>query len=360
MWTYAVRRLLFAIPILWGVFTVTFILFYLVPGDPARLIVGQRPDPDVLAVIRREWGLDPPLPPRYQKFLAGIPQKNRKKVQRLMKLQLEYAYFLRILNPIHLDKVKHVAVGPVALSIPTRLDFRFDLGRSFVSKRPVLPTILKRFPATAILGITSLTLGVLFGIVAGAISAMYHNRAIDNLLRVVSLLLVSIPFFVMAVGLQYYFGWKLGWLPISGYVNGPRGVLHLVLPALVMALYPFAGMTRLTRISVLDVVNQDYMRTAQAKGLPGAITMIRHGLRNALIPVVTSFSAGVAGVLSGAFFVETIFAWPGIGLLAVDAISNRDFPMVMGTVLFAAVLFVIADILSDLTNAWLDPRVALH
>jgi peptide/nickel transport system permease protein len=307
--SYAVRRLLLTIPILWGVFTMTFILFFVVPGDPARLLVGQHRDAAMEEAMRRQWGLDQPKHRQYWRFL------------------------------------KKVAV--------------LDFGQSFTTKRPVTATILQRLPATAILGLTSLTLGTFFGLAAGLWSAMRANRTVDNTIRFVTFSLVSIPFFLLAIFLQWLFGQQLRWLPVAGYLNGPWGWWHFVLPVFVMTLGSFAGMTRLTRTSILEVLTQDYIRTAKAKGLPEVVVVVRHALRNAMIPLVTSLSVSVAGALSGAFFVETVFAWPGVGLLAVDAISNRDFPTIMGTVMFGALLFVFADIVGDLLTAYLDPRITL-
>lgn len=307
---YALRRLLLTIPVLWGVFTVTFILFFVVPGDPARLIMGQHRDEAMEEAMRKQWGLDQPKTHQYVSFL-----------------------------------------GKVAT---------LDFGQSFTTKRPVTQSILQRLPATAVLGLPSLTVGMFLGIAAGLWSAMRANRAVDNTIRFFTFCLVSVPFFLMAILLQWFFGQYLRILPISGYINGPSGWAHIVLPAFVMTMGSFAGLTRLTRTSVLEVLTQDYIRTAKAKGLPELVVVVRHALRTAMIPLVTSLSVTVASVLTGAFFVEAVFAWPGVGLLAVDAINNRDFPTIMGTVMFGALLFVLADIVGDLLTAYVDPRVVLR
>lgn len=307
--SYALRRLLLTIPILWGVFTITFVLFFIVPGDPARLLMGQHQDAAMEAALRKQWGLDQPKHVQYWQFL------------------------------------KRTAA--------------LDFGQSFTTKRPVTETILHRLPATAILGLTSLTLGAFLGVAAGLWSAMRANRAVDNTIRFVTFSLVSVPFFLLAISLQWLFGQQLRWLPVAGYINGPGGWWHFLLPVFVMTLWTFAGMTRLTRTSVLEVLTQDYVRTAKAKGLPEVGVVLRHALRNAMIPLVTSLSVSVAEELSGAFFVETVFAWPGVGLLAVDAISNRDFPTIMGTVMLGALLFVVSDIAGDLLTAYMDPRITL-
>ncbi|NSW55936.1 MAG: ABC transporter permease [Armatimonadetes bacterium] len=305
---YTIRRLLFAIPILWGVFTVTFILFFIVPGDPARLLMGQHRDAAMEAAMAKQWGLDKPLHVQYWNFL------------------------------------KRVAV--------------LDFGQSFTTKRDVTDCILQRLPATAALGIPSLTLGMFLGIAAGLWAAMRANKAADNVIRFITFCLVSIPFFLLAIALQAL-AQRWDFLPIAGYVNGPAGWLHLVLPVFVMTLGSFAGLTRLTRTAVLEVLTEDYIRTAKAKGLPEVVVVVRHALKNAMIPLVTNLSVAVAGALTGAFFVETVFAWPGVGLLAVDAINNRDFPTIMGTVMFGAILFVLADIVGDLLTAYMDPRITL-
>lgn len=305
---YILRRLLQAVPTLWGVFTVTFILLYIVPGDPIRLMGGQRPDVATQEQIKKELGLDKPLWKQYLLFLKKIT---------------------------------------------TRLDF----GRSFVTNRPVLKTILERFPATALLGITSLMLAALFGILLGTLAAVRQNSALDNSIRILSLLFVCVPSFFLAILLQWFFGMKTQLLPIAGYLSGPYGWKHLILPMLVMAVGPMSGILRLTRTSLLEVLGQDYIRTARAKGVGEAVVVLHHALRNAMIPVAATLSGSLAAVLSGAFFVEFVFSWPGIGLLAVDAINAKDFPMVQGTVLFSAVLFVFANLLSDISYALLDPRV---
>ncbi|HJN16940.1 MAG TPA: ABC transporter permease [Armatimonadota bacterium] len=306
---YAVRRLALTIPILWGVFTVTFVLFFVVPGDPARLIMGQHRDAAMEEAMRKQWGLDKPKHEQYWNFL------------------------------------KRVAV--------------LDFGQSFTTKRPVTDSILERLPATAILGLTSLTLGTFLGVAAGLWSAMRANKMVDNTIRFLTFSVVSIPFFLLAIFLQWIFGQEWRVLPVAGYINGPWGWWHFVLPVFVMTLGSFAGFTRLTRTSILEVLTEDYSRTAKAKGLPEVVVIVRHALRNAMIPLVTSLSVSVAGALTGAFFVEAVFAWPGVGLLAVDAINNRDFPVIMGTVMFGALLFVLADIVGDLLTAYMDPRITL-
>jgi len=306
---YTLRRLLLTIPILWGVFTVTFVLFFIVPGDPARLLMGQHRDEAMEAAMAKQWGLDQPK-------------------------HLQYWHFL-----------KKVAV--------------LDFGQSFTSKRDVTQSILQRLPATAVLGLPSLTLGMFLGIAAGLWAAMRANRAVDNTIRFFTFCLVSVPFFLLAILLQWLLGQKLRVLPIAGYINGPWGWAHLVLPVFVMTIGSFAALTRLTRTAVLEVLTADYIRTAKAKGLPELVIVVRHALRNAMIPLVTSLSVSVAAALTGAFFVETVFAWPGVGLLAVDAINNRDFPTIMGTVMFGALLFVVADIVGDLLTAYMDPRITL-
>ncbi len=306
---YTIRRVLLTIPILWGVYTVTFILFFIVPGDPARLLMGQHRDAAMEAAMAKQWGLDQPKHVQYWQFL------------------------------------KKVAV--------------LDFGQSFTNKRDVTDSILQRLPATAVLGLPALTIGMFLGIGAGLWSAMRANKAADNTIRFVTFCLVSIPFFLLAILLQWFFGQRLRILPIAGYINGPWGWGHLALPVFVMTLGSFAGLTRLTRTSVLEVLTEDYIRTAKAKGLPELVVIVRHALKNAMIPLVTNLSVSVAGALTGAFFVETVFAWPGVGLLAVDAINNRDFPTIMGTVMFGALLFVVADIVGDLLTAYMDPRITL-
>ncbi|MEN3027289.1 MAG: ABC transporter permease [Chlorobiota bacterium] len=305
---YIGRKFLVALGILWGVVTVTFFLNFVLPGDPARLLAGQRADAATIAAIRQQLGLDQPLPVQYVRFLSRVVQG--------------------------------------------------DLGRSYVTNRPVLETIVERFPATALLTMSSMAIATVVGIALGLVAALRPNTWLDAALMATALVGISVPSFVAGLVLLVLFGVMLEWLPLAGYVD--QGWEHLVLPMITLALRPLSIIARMTRSSMLEVLAQDYIRTAYAKGVPQIWVVLRHALRNALNPVVTTVSAWVAGLLAGAFFVEYIFNWPGIGTVAISAIEKLDYPLIQGTVLFTAAVFVVVNFVVDVLYAVLDPRVQLR
>jgi peptide/nickel transport system permease protein len=307
MLTYIIRKFLYALVILFGVITVTFALMYVIPGDPARLMLGQRADIASIEAVRKQLGLDDPLYIQYVRFIAKAVQG--------------------------------------------------DLGRSYSSNRDVLKTILETFPATALLAFSSLIVSSILGVLIGLISAIKPYSIRDNASMLFALFGISFPPFAFGLIMALVFGSLLKWFPISGYVN--NGFPYLVLPMLTLALRPLAIIARLTRSSMLDVLGQDYVRTARAKGVTGWKVIIKHALRNALNPVITTISAWLAALLGGTFFIEYIFNWPGIGLLAINSILSLDFPMIQGTVLFTAVIFIIVNMIVDIIYAFLDPKVKL-
>jgi peptide/nickel transport system permease protein len=271
------------------------------------MIMGQRADEQTRATIREQLGLDKPIYVQYFNFLGRAVQG--------------------------------------------------DLGRSYATNRIVTKTILEKFPATALLAVSALILSTVLGVLIGIISAVKSYSALDNTAMVFALIGISIPQFVFALFMAFIFGALLKWFPVSGYIT--QGWDHLILPMVTLALRPLAIIARITRTSMLDVLNQDYIRTAKAKGLSNNKVIFKHTLRNALNPVVTTLSASLAATLGGAFFIEFIFNWPGIGLLAIDSILKLDFPMVQGTVLFSAVVFVIINFFVDIVYTMLDPKVKL-
>jgi peptide/nickel transport system permease protein len=307
MATYIIRKLLYSILVLIGVITVTFCLMYVIPGDPARLMLGQRADIASIDAVRKQLGLDEPLYVQYGAFMLKAVQG--------------------------------------------------DLGRSYSSNRDVLTTILDTFPATALLAVSALILSSIIGILIGVVSSVKPYTFADNLSMLVALIGISFPPFALGLIMALVFGAWLKWFPISGYIN--NGMIYLVLPMLTLALRPLAIIARLTRSSMLDVLGQDYVRTARAKGVSEWKVIIRHALRNALNPVITTISAWLAALLGGTFFIEYIFNWPGIGLLAINSILSLDFPMIQGTVLFTAVIFIIVNMIVDVIYAFLDPKVKL-
>lgn len=309
MTAYLIRRLFMIIPILLGVATIVFALMFLVPGDPARLLMGQHGDEKTLALIQHELGLDQPVHIQYVKFIGRI--------------------------------------------------LKGDLGMSYRQKRPVADIIRERFPATAKLAIASMLIAVAFGVGAGIVASMYRNHALDWIVMVLSLTGISMPVFWLGMMLILIFASGLGWLPVGGYGRG-GDIRHIALPALSLSLISIGYIARMMRSSMLEVIGKDYIRTARAKGLRESVVILRHGLRNAFIPVITVIGINFASLMGGAVATETVFAWPGLGRATVDAIRVRDLPVVEGCILFLALLFVIANLLVDLSYAWLDPRIRLE
>ncbi|MEO5929242.1 MAG: ABC transporter permease [Candidatus Kapaibacterium sp.] len=311
MVTYILRQFIYSILIIFGVMTVTFILVRVLPaGDPARLVSGQRTDIQTIESIRRIWKLDRPIYEQYGDFLS---------------------------------KAMHG-----------------DLGRSFATNLDVRDSIIERCPATALLAFGALAIATIMGITIGVISAWKSNTVFDYSSMVLALLGISVPVFVLGIFLLIINKW-LGWFGSQGYIHSSDGwdFSLLILPLIALAARPLSIIARITRSSMLEVLSQDYIRTARAKGLPIGKTIIKHALRNALNPVITTISAWLAGTLAGTVFIEQIFGWPGIGRLAFQAVFQLDFPMIQGTVLFTAVVFVIVNFLVDIIYSMLDPKVRL-
>ncbi|CAN5628442.1 ABC transporter permease [soil metagenome] len=307
MFNYIIKNLLYTFLILFGVITVTFALLYVVPGDPARIMLGQRADVASVEAVREELGLNKPLYIQYGLFVSKA--------------------------------------------------VRGDLGRSYATNRDVVKTILEKFPATALLAISAMILSSILGIIIGIISAIKSYSALDNASMIFALIGISFPQFAFGLIMALVFGFLLKWFPISGYIS--EGFSYLILPMVTLALRPLAIIARITRSAMLDALSQDYVRTAKAKGLPYNKIIFKHTLRNALNPIVTTISTSFAATLGGAYFIEYIFNWPGIGLLAFDSILKLDFPMIQGTVLFSAVVFVIINFFVDILYALLDPKIKL-
>lgn len=308
MINYIIKNIINSFLTVLGVLSVSFILTYLLPGDPAKMILGQRADEEGVRAVKTELGLDKPLYVQYTNFIARV--------------------------------------------------FHGDLGKSYISNRSVSESILEKIPATLLLGFTAILISSILGISIGLISSVKPNSFQDYVFIVFSLFGISIPQFVLALIFVYVFGAELKIFPIAGYIN--NGWIYLVLPAIALALRPLAITARITRTSMLDELNKDYIRTARAKGLNENVVVIKHALRNALNPVVTTLSSSLAATLGGVFFIEYIFNWPGIGLLAMDSILKLDFPMIQGTILFSAIVFVILNLFVDILYAFLDPKVKLR
>ncbi len=300
---YVFRRLLMLLPILVGVSLLAFAILHVTPGDPAVMMLGQFATPDRIAGLRQELGLDDPLPVQYGR------------------------YVWRALHG--------------------------DLGRSFRSQRPVIQEILDRFPSTIQLTLTALFLSVIAGVSTGVLAATVRNRWVDGGLMAGALVGLSIPEFWLGIVRLIVFGVKLKLVPITG----GTGLRALILPSVTLALAPAAVLARLTRSSMLEVIREDYVRTAWAKGLGGRAVIVSHVLRNALIPVVTILGLQFAGLLAGTVFIENVFARPGIGRLVVNAIATRDYPMVQGIVLFTAAVYALLNLAVDVLYGFLDPRI---
>jgi peptide/nickel transport system permease protein len=305
---YVARRILSLLPVWVGISLLAFALANLAPGDPAQLILlrqtGELPTEEAVQRLREQLGLDDPFPVRYGRWLADAA--------------------------------------------------RGDLGTSLRTGEAVLQALLDRFPATLLLAVAALLLGLLIGIPLGTLAAARRDSGFDHASRIGVLLGASIPNFWLGYLFILLFAVGLGWLPVAGWGSWQ----HLVLPALTLAVGGIAGLTRLTRSTVIEELQADYVRTARAKGLPER-AVVRHALRNALNPIVTLTGVRFGRLLAGAVVVETVFAWPGIGKLVVDAIYDRDYPTIQGFVLFTGTVFVLLNLLVDLGYAWLDPRVRL-
>ncbi|OLC63274.1 MAG: glutathione ABC transporter permease GsiC [Candidatus Rokuibacteriota bacterium] len=310
---FLLRRLLLVGPVLLGVSLVVFAVLHISPGDPAEIMLGPQATHEDITRLRTELGLDEPLPVQYARWMGRVLQG--------------------------------------------------DLGRSLWMKRPVLGEVLRRFQATVVLAASALLLSTLGGIALGVLSAARRNSLLDRLSALASLFGASMPSFWLGIVLMVIFALWLGWLPASGmfapYGGGGVGDLlsHLVLPTVTLAAASLTIIARLTRSTMLDVLGQDFVRTARAKGVRESFVVVRHALRNALIPTVTVVGVQAGYLLGGAVLTETVFAWPGVGTLMVQGILARDFPLVQGCVLVIALGFVLVNLTVDVLYATLDPRI---
>jgi len=305
MGKYVLGRCRQAVPVLFGVTLITFLLTHVALGDPVRAMMGQRADPDIVARIRVEYGLDEPVWKRYVRYLGKL------------------------------------VVG--------------DLGTSYRQGRPVSEVIAERLPATARLAVAAMGIALVLGVAAGVVAAMRHNTLVDLLLMMGALLGISTPVFWLGMMLIILFGVWLGWFPISGYGEG--NIRHLILPALTLGVLQAGIIARITRSALLEVLHQEYIRTARAKGLREGVVVLKHGLRNGLMPVITLAGIGLGDLLVGAPLTETVFAWPGLGRLLVSAVGNRDLPVVVGATFVFALIYLGASLLVDLAYALVDPRI---
>lgn len=308
---YILQRLILTLVVLLGVTFVVFLIIQLVPGDPARVILGVQANEQNVAALRERLGLNRPFMVQYGSWLW---------------------------NALH-----------------------GDLGRSLITGQPVTPQILQRLPATLQLAGMSLLIGMLIAFPAGIISALRPGSSTDVITSVVSQVGVTIPDFWLGILLVLFFSLALEWLPPSGYT--PIGedfgdwLAHIILPAITAGVISGAIQTRFIRSAMLEVLGEDYVRTGRAKGLPRRTVVLRHALRNALIPIVTIIGLQITALLSSIVVVEVVFSWPGLGRLALDAVLDRDYPVLQGTVLVMAMLLTSVNLLVDLLYFFLDPRI---
>ena len=304
MFAFILRRLALSIPTLFGVLVVVFLLLYVAPGDPVQEMVGERADPETIARLRKELHLDEPLLKQFTLYTGGV--------------------------------------------------LRGDFGNSYITQRPIIQDIRERFPKTLLLAGSAMLLASILGITLGVLSARNPGGWFDRLGLGVAYLGISFPVYWVGLILILVFAVILKWLPPSGY----GGIKYLILPALALGSRSIAFLARVTRSAMLDVLGGDFVRTARAKGLKERVVVVRHALRNALIPIITVLGLDFGYYLTGSILTETIFSWPGLGRYVVNAITRRDLPAIQGSVLFLSVVFVLVNLLTDLAYAKADPRVA--
>ncbi len=305
MFNYIIKRLILLIPVVFGVVTLVFFLVHLIPGDPVEVMLGEQARAADKEMLRHELRLDRPLMEQYRLYLTGLA--------------------------------------------------RGDLGRSIHFREPVLTMITRRFPATILLTLAAMFVAILIAIPIGIVSATKQYSLIDNASMFFALLGISMPNFWLGPLLILLFSIQLGWLPVSGM----GGVEHLILPSITLGTALAAILTRMTRAGILEVIRQQYIVTARAKGLAEKKVLYKHALKNALIPVITILGLQFGALLSGSIITETIFSWPGIGRLVIQAVNQRDYPLVQGCVLFIALTYVLVNLTTDLLYSAADPRIRI-
>lgn len=348
---YFIRKIFYALSVLWGVVSLVFILFNVLPDDPARLTLGQRSDLASIENVRKELNLDKPVGTRYLLYLNDIA-------------------------PVGIATSEHIASGryqyirimplPGERSLVLKEPY---LGRSYQSKRLVWDVLADALPGTIVLALTAITFATIAGIALGVLAAIRKGTLWDTAAIIASVAGISAPSFFAGLLVAYVFGYLLQ--PYTGLdmvgslwkydaFNGRQlAIGNLILPAITLGIRPLAIIAQLTRSALLDVLSQDYVRTAYAKGLKKSAVIWRHALPNAMNPVITAISGWLAELLAGSFFIEFIFSWKGLGKLTVDALDKFDFPVVMGAILLTSGIFVIVSMLTDILYASIDPRIQL-
>ncbi len=300
---FLLKRLLLAVPVVVGISVITFVLLYFLPADPARMYAGPNATVDTVNRIRHQLGLDQPVWVQYGRYVTRAVQG--------------------------------------------------DLGYSYRLQMPVSQALASRFPYTLELTLAGIFVELLIGLTSGIAAALRRGSWVDSASMMLALLGVAAPPFWLGLMFLYLFAYKAGLFPLGG----AGGLSHLVLPALTAGLGGAAWYARMSRSSTLDILHADYVRTARAKGLPGYRVLFKHVLRNAMNPIVTMAGMDIPWFISGVVLVEIVFGWPGVGRLAVDAVQTADIPLIMGTVIFTAMMVVVSSVLIDVAQAWLDPRV---
>ena len=316
MWTYILRRLLQAIPTLLIISLLIFSLLYVTPGDPVDLILGTEDgtvSEEQRAVVEEQWGLDKPFLVRYVNFVVNA--------------------------------------------------CKGDLGTSYATNQDVFDSVMTRMPATLKLAAFSMLLALVVSVPLGILAALKHNSIWDSLATALATVGVSLPKFWFGLVLMIVFSLRLGWLPSTGSAELSEGLgtflSYIIMPAAALALGMAATQTRMIRSSMLDVLNQDYVRYARSKGLRERVVIWGHALKNAMIPVITVIGGEVGGLLGGAVVTESIFSWPGVGRLMMNSISKRDYPMIQGITLMLCISYLLVNLLIDIVYAWVDPRIRL-
>jgi ABC-type dipeptide/oligopeptide/nickel transport system permease component len=308
MWRYVLKRILLFIPTLLGITLITFILMQALPGDPVQGMAGERASPETIARIRAELGQNRPLP-------------------------LQYVGYLKLL-----------ALG--------------ELGRSYYTNRKIADDLLQKFPNTLKLALAAMLFASVAGIGLGVFAAVKRSTAWDRIVALISVGGISIPVFWLGLALMLVFALYLRWLPPSGMGSGSPA--YIILPAVTLGTFSMSYIARVTRSSMLESLSQPYVAAARAKGLSEAAVVLKHALKNSLIPVVTLIGLDLGSYLNGAVLTETIFGWDGLGRYALDGIMKRDYPVIMGVVLFGSVIFVSINLLVDISYQFLDPRVRIR
>jgi peptide/nickel transport system permease protein len=312
---YIVRRLLASLLVLFVVTVFIFLVMRLLPGDPILMIVTSEQlsvsAPEQIAALRQEFGLDKPMPVQYLNWMFGI--------------------------------------------------IRGDFGVSLISRTPVIDNIAQRLPITLHLGLLAFIVAVMIGIPAGVICAVRRGTFLDTLVTILANLGITVPIFWLGILMIYFFSLELKWLPVYGYtspfVDFWKSTKQIIMPAFCLAIFPIASISRITRSSMLEILRQDYIRTAWSKGLKERLVVLRHALKNSLIPVVTLMGLSISGIVGGAVLIETVFNIPGMGRLAVSGIMTKDYPNVQAVTFIVALAVVLANLAVDISYSWLDPRI---